>query len=127
MNVIEKVERVKVLKSEIRTIRKDLQIDMFDYVNQEFRKLGFINDPRGEMYNRSLYNPELKISIRIGIITENSASINIFDMVDGGMNFGMGYTKIKGGSLVRFNYNKNTFGKFYNGIFTKRVKSMTQD
>ena len=88
MNVVEKVERVKVLKNEIKSIRVDFQTEMFDYIHQEFRKLGFITDPRGNEYERGLYNPELKISIWVQNISENGAGINVYDMINDGMNWG---------------------------------------
>jgi len=125
MKVVEKVERVKVLKNEIKTIRKDFQTEMFDYIHQEFSKLGFITDPRGEHYSRSLYNPSLKISIHVGNITENSASINVYDMINDGMNWGSKYQKIHTGSIVSFNYIKKTFDQFYNGPFVKMVSLLS--
>jgi hypothetical protein len=124
MNVIEKVERVKVLKSEIKSIRVDFQTEMFDYIHQEFRKLGFVTDPRGEDYKRGLYNPELKISIWVQNITVNSAGINVYDMVNDGMNYGKNYNKIVGG--LRFNYSKVSFEKFYNTTFKNRVKKLEE-
>jgi len=124
MNVIEKVERVKVLKGEIKSIRADFQTEMFDYIHQEFRKLGFVTDPRGEAYERGLYNPELKISIWVQNITVNSAGINVYDMVNDGMDYGKKYNKIVAG--LRFNYSKVSFEKFYNTTFKNRVKKLEE-
>jgi hypothetical protein len=121
MRITEKIERVKVLKSEIKTIRKDFQTEMFDFIHQEFRKLGFITDPRGEMYNRSLYNPKLKITIHVGKITENSATISVYDMINDGMNWGPAYSKIYYPASISFTYVKKTFDQFYKGIFLNRV------
>jgi hypothetical protein len=122
MNVVEKVERVKVLKNEIKSIRVDFQTEMFDYIHQEFRKLGFITDPRGNEYERGLYNPELKISIWVQNISENGAGINVYDMINDGMNWGDKVSKV--GGHTRFNYIKTSFDKYYGTTFKKQVKKL---
>lgn len=103
---------------------------MFEYVKEEFKKKGFITDPRGEEYLRSLYSPKIGITIHIGNITANSVYVNVTDMVDGGMRWGTAYSKlcdiISTGTTIRFVYVKQPFEKFYNTTFTNRVNKLNR-
>ena len=126
MNLVEKVERVKVLENEIKSIKVNFQTEMFDYIHQEFRKLGFVTDPRGKHFERSLYNPKLKVSIHVGNITNVSAGVNVVDMINEGINWGTAYHKLTNGTEIRFNYLKNDFEKFYNTTFKNRVKKLEE-
>lgn len=124
MKVLEKVTKMKELKSELNSLKKEMGTDMFDYVMSEFRKRGFVDDPRGEDGKRHLYSPETKITIGIGNISVNSVTIQVTDMVDNGMKWGTAY-KYMGGP-VSFVYIKESFDKFYNTTFKNRVKKLKE-
>lgn len=130
MKVLEKVTKMKELKSELNFLKKEMGTDMFDYVMSEFRKRGFVDDPRGENYKRSLYSPETGINIHIGNISANSVSVNVTDMVDGGMKWGTAYSKLiditNTGTTVSFVYIKDSFEKFYNTTLKNRVKRLNE-
>lgn len=98
-------------------------VEMFEYVKKEFSKRGFISDPRGEHYYRSLYNPVTKINVHIGNIGSSSVGINVVDMVNDGMTWGEGYKNI-GGIRIRFNFKNKTFEKFFETTYTNRVKKI---
>jgi hypothetical protein len=97
---------------------------MVTFILDEFKKRGFVIDPRGESYGRGLYNPELKISIWVGNVTNLSVGILVIDMVNDGMNWGSTYKELKNGCDIRFNYLKQDFEKFYNTTFKNRVKKL---
>lgn len=104
------------------------KMEMFEYVQQEFKKRGFVTDPRGEAYGRSLYNPETKVSVHVGNIGKSSAGISVIDMVNDGMNWGKAYLNLnlKNGTEVRFNFKTKTFDKFFNTTYQNRVKKLNQ-
>ena len=125
MKVLEKVTKIKELKSELNSLKKEMGTDMFDYVMSEFRKRGFVDDPRGEDGKRHLYSPETKINIGIGNISANSVTIGVFDMVDDGMKWGTAYKYIHTGP-VSFVYIKESFDKFYQKTYTNRVNKLKE-
>lgn len=124
MMTTEKIEKLQKLTKEINLVKQNLDKDMFDFVMGEFKKRGFVTDPRVNGSDRSLYNPELGVSIHIGNISKMSVAISVIDMVDGGMNWGKAYLKLNNGTQIRFNYLKNEFDKFYNTTFKNRVKRL---
>jgi hypothetical protein len=124
MMMTEKIEKLQKLTKEINSVKEILDKDMFDFVIGEFKKRGFVTDPRGNNYNRSLYNPELGVSIHIGNISKISVAISVIDTINGGMNWGKAYHKLNSGTQIRFNYIKNDFEKFYNTTFKNRVKKL---
>lgn len=102
------------------------KVEMFEYVKEELKKRGFVTDPRGEAYGRSLYNPETKVSAHIGTIGKSSVGISVIDMINNGMNWGTAYHSLTNGTEIRFNYLKNDFEKFYNTTFTNRVNKLNR-
>jgi hypothetical protein len=126
MSVLLKVDRLKELKGEVKSLTKEMQTDMFEYVLQEFRKRGFVSDPRNDGRERSLYCPDDKINIHIGNITQNSVSISVIDMVNDGMNWGTAYNKIHNGNTILFNYLKVDFDKFYDKVYKKRANLLNE-
>jgi hypothetical protein len=126
MDLLVKVDRLKELKGEVKSLTKEMQTDMFEYVLQEFRKRGFVTDPRNDGRERSLYSPVDKVSIHIGNITQNSVSISVTDMVNDGMNWGTAYNKVHNGTAILFNYLKVDFDKFYNRVYQKRVNLLNE-
>lgn len=125
MDLSVKVSRLRELKGEVRSLTKEMQTDMFEYVLQEFRKRGFVTDPRNDGRERSLYSPEDKITIHIGNITQNSVSISVTDMVNDGMNWGSAYNKLDNTAIL-FNYLKVDFDKFYNRVYKKRANLLNE-
>jgi hypothetical protein len=126
MELLVKVDRLKELKGEVKSLTKEMQTDMFGYVLQEFRKRGFVTDPRNDGRERSLYNPVDKVSIHIGNITQNSVSISVTDMINDGMNWGTAFYEIHSGKTLLFNYTKVDFDKFYNKVYKKRVNVLNE-
>jgi hypothetical protein len=128
MELLVKVDRLKELKREVKSLTKEMQTDMFGYVLQEFRKRGFVTDPRNDGRERSLYNPVDKVSIHIGNITQNSVSISVSDMINDGMNWGSAYNKIyfQSGKTILFNYLKVDFDKFYDKVYQKRANLLNE-
>ena len=126
MELLAKVDRIKELKGEVKSLTKEMQTDMFEYVLQEFRKRGFVSDPRKDGRERSLYSPVDKVSIRIGNVTQNSVSISVIDMINDGMNWGTAYNKIHTDKVILFNYIKVDFDKFYNRVYQKRVNLLNE-
>ena len=124
MKVLEKVTKIKELKSELNSLKKEMGTDMFDYVISEFRKRGFVESPKGEDCKRGLYSPETGINVIIGNTSINSVSIGVIDMVDDGMNWGTAY-KYMGGP-VSFVYIKESFDKFYQKTYTNRVNKLKE-
>lgn len=132
MELLDRVNKIERLNSELKSFKKEMSTDMFDYVMSEFRKRGFVTDPRtdprGEHFKRSLYSPENGITIHIGNITANSVYVNVTDMVDGGMKWGTAFYKlcdiISTGTTIKFVYVKQSFEKFYNTTFTNRVNKL---
>ena len=114
----DKIERVIELKNEISVIRSDFQTEMFEFVREEFLKRGFIVDPRGKGYERSLYSPEIGFSVRLNKITELSVSISVIKMIDGGM-----VSHSKAGNVndgpVLFNFTKKSFDIFFISDFKR--------
>jgi len=102
------------------------KVEIFENTQNEFRKRGFVTDPRGEAYGRSLYDPKTKISVHIGNVGTVTAGIGVIDMVNDGMNWGTAYHKLTNGTEIRFNYLKNNFEKFYNTTFKNRVKKLEE-
>jgi hypothetical protein len=125
MKVLEKVTKIKELKSELNSLKKEMGTDMFDYVMSEFRKRGFVESPKGEDDKRGLYSPETGINVRIGNISINSVTIQVTDMVDDGMNWGTAYKYIHTGP-VSFVYIKESFDKFYQKTYTNRVNKLKE-
>ena len=121
--VQDKIERIKEIKNEIKGIKKDLKVDMFDFVMGELKERGFIIDPRGAGYERSLYNPETKFSVRIGGITELSVSMNIHLMDKDGMEYHSRSSELSTGAIL-FNFTKKSFDKFFNGPLTNYIKKI---
>lgn len=104
------------------------EIDMIEYIQQEFKKRGFVTDPRGETYDRSLYNPETKVSVYVGNIGKVSAAIHVIDMINDGMNWGNAHSKLnlKSGTEIRFKFKTKTFDEFFNVTYQNRIKKLTQ-
>jgi hypothetical protein len=104
------------------------KVEMFEYVQEELKKRGFVADPRGEAYGRSLYNPETKVSAHIGNIGKSSVGIKVIDMINGGMNWGTAYNKlqINSGTQIRFNFKTKNFETFFNTTFTNRVNKLNR-
>ena len=123
MNVVEKV---KELSGELKNLKKEFKVDMFEYVQQEFRKRGFVSNPRGKGFERSLYNPETNINVHIANITNNSVIINVIDVVNDGMNWGKAYHKLPNGTDIRFNFLKQDFNKFYDTTYINRVNKLNE-
>lgn len=124
MTTTDKIAKVQGLNNEIKSIQSGLKPEMETFILDEFKKRGFVIDPRGESYGRGLYNPELKISIWVGNVTNLSVAMLVTDMVDDGMNWGSAYNELKNGCDIRFNYLKQDFEKFYNTTFKNRVKKL---
>jgi hypothetical protein len=123
MNVVEKV---KELSGELKNLKKEFKVDMFEYVQQEFRKRGFVSNPRGKGFEQSLYNPETNINVHIANITNNSVIINVIDVVNDGMNWGKAYHKLPNGTDIRFNFLKQDFDKFYDTTYINRVNKLNE-
>ena len=123
MTTTDKIDKVQGLNNEIKSIQSGLKPEMVTFILDEFKKRGFVIDPRGELYERSLYNPELKVSIFVGNVTNLSVAILVTDMVNDGMNWGVAYNQLNG-SVIRFNYLKQDFEKFHNTTFKNRVKKL---
>lgn len=126
MTTTDKIAKVQGLNNEIKSIQSGLKPEMETFILDEFKKRGFVIDPRGESYGRGLYNPELKISIWVGNVTNLSVAMLVTDMVDDGMNWGSAYNELKNGCDIRFNYLKQDFEKFYNTTFKNRVKKLEE-
>ena len=124
MTTTDKIAKVQGLNNEIKSIQSSLKPEMETFILDEFKKRGFGIDPRGASYGRGLYNPELKISIWVGNVTNLSVAMLVTDMVDDGMNWGSAYNELKNGCDIRFNYLKQDFEKFYNTTFKNRVKKL---
>jgi hypothetical protein len=124
MTTTDKITKIQELNNEIKSIQSDFKPEMINFILDEFKKRGFVIDPRGESYGRGLYNPELKISIWVGNVTNLSVAILVTDMVDDGMNWGVAYKELKNGCDIRFNYLKQDFEKFYNTTFKNRVTKL---
>ena len=103
-------------------------VEMINSLQNEFRKKGFIEDPRGINYSRSLYNPETKISVHIRGVLKSYVSINVFDMVNDGMNWGTAYDKISkiSGVEIKFKFKEKSFEDFYSVTFQNRVKKLNK-
>jgi hypothetical protein len=123
MTTTDRITKVKTLNYEIKSIQSGLKSEMVNFILDEFKQRGFVNDPRGEFYGRGLYNPELKASIWVGGVTDLSVSILVTDMVNDGMNWGVAYKQLNGCD-IRFNYLKQDFERFYNTTFKNRVKKL---
>ena len=123
MTTTEKIDKVQGLNKEIKSIQSLLKPEMVTFILDEFKKRGFVIDPRGESYKRGLYNPELKVSIFVQNVTNLSVSILVIDMVNDGMNWGVAYKELNG-TNIRFNYLKQDFEKFYNTTFKNRVTKL---
>ncbi len=102
------------------------KVEMFEYIQKEFSNRGFIADPRGNGYERSLYNPELNITIHICGIGRVSAGIHVCDMSDKGMTWGKAFYELPQGIEIRFNFEKKSFDSFYNVTFKNRVKKLNE-
>ena len=124
MEILEKINRMVELKSEVKTLKNDFQTELFEYVKSEFQKRGFVESPKGKDYERHLYSPETGINVYISGISVYSVSICVIDMVDNGMNWGTAY-KYMGGP-VSFVYTKETFDKFYQKTYTNRVNKLKE-
>jgi len=126
MTMTEKITKLQELNKEIGSIKNNFKTDMFNFIIGEFEKRGFVTDPRGKGFERGLYNPELKVSIHVGNISNMSVGISVIDMVNNGMNWGTAYNSLTNGTEIRFNYLKNDFEKFYNTTFKNRVKKLEE-
>ena len=98
--------------------------ERFDYIKRQFMRRGFITDPRGEDYNRGLYNPELNITIWIAGIGNVTAGIHVYDMSENGTTWGKAFYELHQGCEIRFNFTKKSFDSFYNVTFMNRVKKL---
>jgi hypothetical protein len=107
-------------------VEKAENVEMINSLQNEFRKKGFIEDPRGIDYSRSLYNPETKISVHISSVRESYVYINVYDMVDDGMNWGTAYNKISSGVEIKFKFKEKSFEDFYSVTFQNRVKKLNK-
>lgn len=103
-----------------------INVEMIKFLQDEFKKRGFIQDPRGEHYNRSLYNPETKISVYIGGVRKSYVEICVYDMVNDGMNWGIAYNKLKSGTEIKFKFKDKTFEHFYRVTFQNRVNMLNE-
>lgn len=124
MTLNEKIKKMSELKKELSQLKKSFTNEMFEFTIQEFRNMGFVNDPRGTMYESSLYDPKTKVSVRIGYIGSSSIGISVIDMVDDGMNWGSAYTKIF--CEIKFHFLKEDFEKFFNTTFKNHVKKLEE-
>ena len=61
MTTTDKIAKVNELRNELKSVQTSLKPDLYLEIIDGFRNRGFVTDPRGENYNRCLYNPELKI------------------------------------------------------------------
>ncbi len=123
MEFVEKTLEIKKLKREISKIQKQLKSDVFEYVMDGFKRYGFVEDPRGGSYiSRGLFNPELGISVWVGDITVKNVLIQVFKMVDGGMD----YHREQSPTDVRWTFNEIEFDVYMGKQFKKRVDSLTQ-
>ena len=103
------------------------KVEIFENMQNEFRKRGFVTDPRGDAYGRSLYDPNTKFSVHIGNVGTVTAGICVIDMVNDGMNWGTAYKKLSNGCEIRFDFKRKTFYEFYNTTYTNRVRKMKKD
>lgn len=118
--------KLDLLKGELKIHKKEFQKEMFKYIQEEFKKRGFIADPRGDVYYRFLYNPQTKVSISIGNITTTSVDISVIDMVNDGLEWGTAYRKLNTGTAISFNFTKKTFDDFYYITYTNRVNKLNK-
>lgn len=119
MTTLNKITRITELKKEMKTLKKGLKEEMIDFVIQNFKNKGFINDPRKGYSEISLYNPTLKVSIRVVGLNEVSVSINAHLMKNEGMNWD---DRQKIHSEVNWNFTKKTFDKYYDTTFKAKVE-----
>ncbi len=120
METINKIERIVELRKEVKTLTKEIKQELVDFVIQGFKNKGFINDAREGYNQRSLYNPELKISVWVSGVNETTVSVNSHLMKNQGMDWD--YQKVNG--VVNWDFTKKTFDKYYNTIFLKKVEKI---
>ena len=131
MEFVEKTLEIKKLKREISKLKKEISFDTFQHVMDGFRRYGFVEDPRGGSYTRrGLYNPELGVSVWVGDITIKNVLIQVFKMVDNGLNHDMETTQKLIGSRpssdIRWTFNEIEFDVYMEKKFKKRVELLTQ-
>jgi hypothetical protein len=100
--------------------------ERYQYIRGQFIQRGFINDPRGEGFERSLYNPELNIIVHICNISRLSVGIHVCDMSENGMTWGKAFYELPQGIEIRYNFEKRSFDSFYNVTFKNRVKKLNE-
>ena len=124
MEILEKVIKVGQLKTEGRKLQKEIGDELFNFVMEEFKVLGFIEDPRQIQRRRGLYNPELGISIWIGNITSKNVKIGLYKMTNNGLDYDREVISRMGlnGNEINWSYTKDTFDTFISDVFTKRVE-----
>ena len=128
MGILEKVIKIGQLKTEGRKLQKEIGDELFNFVMEEFKILGFIEDPRQIQKRRGLYNPELGISIWVGNITSKNVKIGLNKMTNNGLDYDrevisrMGQFYFVNGNEINWSYTKDTFDTFISDVFTKRVE-----
>jgi hypothetical protein len=124
-NVQEKINRISELRDEIKIIRDGLPDEMFEFIMESFRQRGFVEDPRGENYaDRGLYHPEMKVSVRLIDMNQNSFGITAHPMKNNGLEWDNEVVRLNTGSEVNWNFFTQTFDKYFNNKFVKRVNKM---
>jgi len=98
--------------------------ERYQYIRGQFIQRGFVNDPRGEGFERSLYNPELNVSVHICGVSRLSTAIHVCDMSENGMTWGKAFYELPQGIEIRYNFEKKSFDSFYNVTFKNRVKKL---
>jgi hypothetical protein len=123
MTTLNKITRITELKKEMKTLKKGLKEEMIDFVIKSFKNKGFTVDPRKGYEERSLYNPTLKVSVRIVGLNEVSVSISAHLMKNDGMNWD---DRQKIHSEVNWNFTKKTFDKYYDTTFKSKVERIKE-
>lgn len=123
MIIQNKIEKITELRKEVKTLTKDIKEELIDSLIQGFKNKGFVNDPRKGYEERSLYNPTLKVSVRIVGLNEVSVSISTHLMKNDGMNWD---NRQKIHSEVNWNFTKKTFDKYYDTTFKSKVERIKE-
>lgn len=126
-NVQDKINRLKELKTEKKSINKDLEIEMFEFIINKFRNLGFVNDPRaehGKGYEDGLYHPEMKVSVKVGTVNDVTFGIFAHPMINNGLNWDPNINILQTGGEVNWNFMTQTFEQYFNKKFIKRINKM---
>jgi hypothetical protein len=90
---------------------------------------GYVNNPRQPDLTNSLYHPTQEVLAIVQSVTDKNVIINVYDVVDNGMNWGMGYHKYAGkmtNPALKFEYNKVTLEKFMSVKMKNRISKLKQ-